>query len=87
MNKIQLIEDGNLTGWARTVLIFIGFLVMYLAYKFVPPAPFGGLILLFGFAIALVGGFTSRAHLLRIKPFDNSYKKARKSYETKEDES
>ncbi|MFT4066935.1 hypothetical protein [Paraburkholderia sp.] len=54
---------------------------MYLTYKFVPPAPFGGFILLFGFAIALVGGFTSRAHLLHIKPFDNSYKKARKSYE------
>jgi hypothetical protein len=59
---------------------------MYVAYKFVPPAPFGGFILLFGFAIALVGGFTSKAHLLRIKPFDNSYKNARKSYEKDADE-
>lgn len=31
------------------------------------------------------GGTTSRAALYKIKPFDNSYKKARKSYETKDD--
>ncbi|EEE04549.1 conserved hypothetical protein [Burkholderia multivorans CGD2M] len=42
--------------------------------------------MLSGFAIALVGGMTSRAKLLYIKPFDNSYKKARESYETKSDE-
>jgi len=29
---------------------------------------------------------TSRAKLLNIKPFDNSYKKARDSYKTKDDE-
>ncbi|AFJ88020.1 hypothetical protein MYA_3662 [Burkholderia sp. KJ006] len=33
-----------------------------------------------------MGGMTSRAKLLHIKPFDNSYKKARKSYEVKGDE-
>ncbi len=44
-------------------------------------------MLLAGFGIALVGGYTSRAAMLKIKPFDNSYKKARKSYEVKNDES
>jgi hypothetical protein len=83
--KIQVIEDGNLKRWVRTSLLVIGLLVMYFAYKFVPPAPFGGLLLLFGLAVAAVGGYASRAHLLKIKPFDNSYKKARKSYEAEDD--
>ena len=39
-----------------------------------------------GFGMMALGGFSSRAHMLHIKPFDNSYKKARKSYETKDDE-
>lgn len=43
-------------------------------------------LLLSGFAIALIGGMTSRAKLLNIRPFDTSYKKARKSYDTKGNE-
>lgn len=85
--KIQLIEDGNFARWVRTSLLVAGILIMLVAYKFVPPAPYGGFILLFGFGVAAVGGYASRAHLLKIKPFDNSYKKARKSYEVKDDES
>jgi hypothetical protein len=84
--KLRFIEDGNFTGWARASLIVIGLLTMFAAYKFVPPAPFGGFLLLIGFGIAAVGGYASRAHMLKIKPFDNSYKKARESYEVKEDE-
>ncbi|MEK6313021.1 MAG: hypothetical protein V4807_01220 [Burkholderia gladioli] len=41
---------------------------------------FWGIALLSGFGIALVGGFASRAAMLKIKPFDNRYKKARDSY-------
>ncbi|WP_341317438.1 hypothetical protein WN982_39890 [Paraburkholderia sp. IMGN_8] len=84
--KIQVIEDGNFKRWVRTSLLVIGLLTMYLAYKFVPPAPFGGFLLLLGFVIAAMGGYASRAHLLKIKPFDKSYKKARKSYEVRDDE-
>ncbi len=36
---------------------------------------------LLGFGMMAIGGFTSRAHMLHIKPFDNSYKKARRTYE------
>jgi len=46
----------------------------------------GGGVLLAGFGIALVGGFTSRAAMLKIKPFDNSYKKAQESYKVKDDD-
>ena len=59
---------------------------MFAASKFVPPAPFGGFLFLFGLGVAAVGGYASRAHMLHIKPFDNSYKKARKSYEKDDDE-
>ncbi|ALL69839.1 hypothetical protein K788_0007413 (plasmid) [Paraburkholderia caribensis MBA4] len=34
----------------------------------------------------LIGGMASRAKLLNIKPFDNSYKKARKTYESNDNE-
>jgi len=40
-----------------------------------------------GIVVAALGGYASQAHMLKIKPFDNSYKKARESYESdKEDE-
>ncbi|WP_244130163.1 DUF4231 domain-containing protein [Burkholderia sp. BCC0044] len=87
MRKINLIEDGNFPRWVRLGLIVIGVLAMCVAVKFIPPSIFGGIVLLAGFGIALVGGYTSRAAMLKIKPFDNSYKKARKSYEVKNDES
>ncbi|MBN3778793.1 hypothetical protein G3O06_14700 [Burkholderia sp. Ac-20345] len=84
--KIRFIEDGNLARWARTCVLIVGLLIMLVAYKYVPPAPFGGLLLLFGLGVAAIGGYASRAHLLHIKPFDNSYKKARESYKQKDDE-
>ncbi len=59
---------------------------MYCTFKFIEPSIWSGGLLLIGLGIAAVGGFTSRAALLKIKPFDNSYKKARKSYEVKGDE-
>lgn len=44
------------------------------------------IIFLSGFTVMAVGGISSRARLLKIKPFDNSYKKARDSYKVKDDE-
>jgi len=84
--RIRFIDDGNFKQWVRIALILVGLLIMFLAYQFVPPAPYGGFLLLLGFGIAAVGGYASRAHLLKIKPFDNSYKKARDSYKVKDDE-
>lgn len=84
--KIPLIEDGNFARWVRTSLLVGGILIMLVAYKFVPPAPYGGFLLLFGLGVAAVGGYASRAHLLKIKPFGNNYRRVRKSYEVKDDE-
>ncbi|MBY4711668.1 hypothetical protein [Burkholderia cepacia] len=39
---------------------------------------------LIGFGLAFAGGFASRAHNLKIKPFDNSDKKVRDSYKPNE---
>ncbi|OXI21287.1 hypothetical protein [Burkholderia sp. AU15512] len=80
--KIRFIEDGNFSGWVRAILLVIGLLIIFLACKYVSPAPYGGFLVLLGLGVAAVGGYASRAHLLKIKPFDNSYKRARKSYES-----
>ncbi|MFM0023197.1 hypothetical protein [Paraburkholderia azotifigens] len=86
MGKIKLIEDGNFPRWLRLSLIVVGIAIFYCTIKFVPPSLWSGLLLMIGFGIALVGGMTSRAALYKIKPFDNSYKKARDSYKVKDDE-
>ncbi len=39
-----------------------------------------------GMLILATGTYAERANMLHLKPFDNSYKKARKSYEEKDDE-
>ncbi|WP_258169327.1 hypothetical protein [Burkholderia multivorans] len=84
--KIKFIEDGNFTSWFRFLLIAVGVAFAAIAVECDIPILWARVLLLSGFAIALVGGMTSRAKSLHIKPFDNSYKKARESYETKSDE-
>lgn len=80
--KIRLIEDGNFPSWFRLLLIIVGIMLAVLALYCNMPPVLAKISLLVGFGIALVGGMTSRAALLKIKPFDNSYKNARKSYES-----
>jgi hypothetical protein len=58
---------------------------MYCIFKFVSPSIWSGVFLPMGLGIAAIGGFASRAAMLRIKPFDNRYQKARKSYEVEDD--
>jgi hypothetical protein len=79
-----LIKDGNLKEWVRIfcVVIGIGFVAMGIVLKIT--SLFGGLLFLLGFVFAAIGGYAAQAHTLRLKPFDNSYKKARASYESDE---
>lgn len=86
MAKIKFIVDGNFPRWVRLSLIAVGFAMMYGTIKFIPPSIWSGILLLIGLGIAAVGGFASRAALLKIKPFDNSYRKARDSYKTNADD-
>lgn len=40
----------------------------------------GSFFFLIGFVIAAIGGYAAEAHMLKRKPFDNTYKKAKDSY-------
>ncbi|WP_244136392.1 hypothetical protein [Burkholderia sp. BCC0405] len=72
-----LIEDGNFAGWLRGVLFLVGLAVAVggLGLDQMPRWIRAGAFHL-GFAVIALGGISSRAHMLKIKPFDNSYKKA-----------
>ncbi|MBR8144545.1 hypothetical protein KDW55_03495 [Burkholderia sp. AU19243] len=82
MKKIRVIDDGNLSGWLRTVLCVTGAGIVYWSVQHTHSM----LMMSFGLLLAAIGGYASRARMLKIKPFDNSYKKARKSYESKKDD-
>ena len=83
---MRFIEDGNLTWGASACLIVIGGGVMFGTLKFGPPSKWSAALVLLGFGVAAVGGMCCRARMFHIKPFDNSYKKARDSYKVKDDE-
>lgn len=81
MIKIKILVNGNIAYWLQILFVIFGFAIMYLTYKFIKPSIWSGMLLVMGFGVAAVGGLSSRAATLKIKPFDNSYKKARKGYE------
>ncbi|WP_042339394.1 hypothetical protein [Paraburkholderia ferrariae] len=84
---MKLIEEGNFSSWVRVTLFVVGLAVLgtSLALDWLPRwARMVGFLL--GFGMMALGGFSSRAHMLHIKPFNNSYKKARKSYEKDDNE-
>ncbi|WP_225032824.1 hypothetical protein [Paraburkholderia sp. XV] len=87
MKKIKFIVDGNIAEWARICLIAIGIsmLISGLTVDFLPPFVAIALVVL-GIPVAAIGGYASRAEALGLKPFDNQYEKARKTYEVNEDE-
>lgn len=84
---MKIIVDGNFSRPVSIAMVLIGVAIMFGFLKYGPPSIVSVLMVCFGFGLAIVGGMTSQARLLKIRPFDNSYKKARKSYEVKSDES
>jgi hypothetical protein len=84
--RFRIIEDGNLSFLARLILALVGIGLAAIAVFAGLPVAWNRALLLIGFGIALVGGMASRAKILHIKPFDNSYKKARDSYKVKDDD-
>lgn len=79
--KTKLIDGGNFTPFVRGALCVSGILVGLLGLRYDPTL----ITATIGLFIGIVGGYSSRAHMLGIKPFDNSYKKARNSYKTNPD--
>ncbi|MGU7776368.1 hypothetical protein ACV229_40240 [Burkholderia sp. MR1-5-21] len=80
--KEKLICDGNFSPLVRGVLCFGGMAIGFLGLKYDRTL----IVALIGLAIGAIGGYSSRAHMLGIKPFDSYYKKARDSYKTKDGE-
>lgn len=83
---MKIIVDGNFSRPLSVAMVLIGVSIMFGFLKYGPPSIISVLMVCFGFGLVMVGGMTSQARLLKIRPFDNSYKKARKSYEVKDDE-
>jgi hypothetical protein len=85
--KPRFIVDGNIAGWGQWLLIVLGgaMILFGLSVQWIPRALAISLFIL-GLPVAAIGGYAGRAKALGIKPFDNSYKKARDSYKTKDDE-
>ncbi|WP_081071873.1 hypothetical protein [Burkholderia territorii] len=85
--KTRLFVDGNIAGWAQLVLIVLGIAMVYcgLVFNFLPNT-IAILLIVFGLPISAIGGYASRAKALGLKPFDKSYRRARDSYKTKDDE-
>ncbi|QCP50844.1 hypothetical protein FAZ95_17810 [Trinickia violacea] len=79
---MKLVEDGNLSLPVRTIFVVLGISIGAVSFIWVRSI----LLMSIGLAIAAIGGDASKAHQLSIKPFDNSYKKARESYKVKGDE-
>ncbi|CBW74033.1 unnamed protein product [Mycetohabitans rhizoxinica HKI 454] len=83
---MKWIEDGNFTPRVRAAFVIGGVTLWIGSLAWVIPPRWLRLIAFFiGFAIMLIGGITSRSHSLGVKPFGNSYHKARKSYKEKGD--
>ena len=79
-----VIRNGNLTGIAVSILLLIGFFIITASLCLLKNRNIRIIGASVGLAIMAMGGYGSRAKTLGLKPFDNSYKKAKDSYE-KED--
>lgn len=76
---MNIISKGNFSPWFRLVIWASGIVVVASSYRFLPGrSMFIGIVI--GMVVMAIGTYSERASLLNIKPFDNSYKKARDSY-------
>lgn len=82
---MKIISNGNFAPWFRILLWATGIAIAVASYFLLSGrAKFVGVVI--GMIVLATGTYAERANMLHLKPFDNSYKKARKSYETKADE-
>lgn len=76
-------RDGNFSSLLQGIFMLLGGGIVFAGLKF-----FDSIILTsIGLAFLALGGYSSRAKTLGIKPFDNSYKRAKKSYMSDKDQS
>ncbi|TGN99400.1 hypothetical protein [Burkholderia sp. USMB20] len=82
---MKIINDGNFAPWFRVGLWAAGIAIAATAYYLL-----SGLLMFFGVVVGMIvlatGTYAERANILHLKPFDNSYKKARDSYKASRSE-
>lgn len=81
---MKTLSNGKLTARFRILLWAVGIAIAVSSYFLL-----SGLVMLTGVVIGMLvlatGKYAERANLLHLKPFDNSYKKARESYKIADD--
>ncbi|MEB0012124.1 hypothetical protein QN379_17875 [Glaciimonas sp. Gout2] len=86
MKKIisLFVKNGNLRGRYQFIFGIIGISLLLLPAFILMSYALEIICVSIGTIIGGLGGYAAKADILKIKPFDNSYKKAKDSYE-KED--
>lgn len=81
--KIRIIENGGLSTWVRWTLVVVGTGIVFLSLSKVDSI----LLMSFGLALAAVGGYSSKAKMLGLRPFGkSSWREAKRSYEQPSEE-
>ncbi|MBB3012760.1 hypothetical protein [Cupriavidus alkaliphilus] len=76
--KIKIVEDGGLSTGARWSLVIVGAAIVFISLSQIESI----LLMLFGLVLAAVGGYSSKAKMLGLKPFGKSaWREAKRSYE------
>jgi len=80
---MRIMESGNFTRKVRAGLYVMGLLVGYSGFYCKGVYPVIGMFLIFiGIILAALGGYSSWAHSLNIRPFGESeWRKAKRTYE------
>lgn len=83
--QVKIISNGNFAVWFRILLWTAGIAIAVGSY-FILTGLFMFVGAVIGMLVLAAGTYSEHANLLHLKPFDNSYKKARASYEVEDDE-
>ena len=81
---MKIISNGNFAPWFRILLWATGIAIAVASYFLLSGrAKFVGVVI--GMIVLATGTYAERANMLHLKPLDDSYQKARASYEKDND--
>lgn len=79
------VKNGNLRGCYQFIFGIIGISLLLLPAFFLMSYNLKIVCVSLGAIIGGLGGYAAKADVLKIKPFDNSYKKSKESYKKKDE--
>ena len=79
---MKLLRDGNFSGAVRVLLFLLGIGIGYVALASeVAPGVFRIIFFMSAVVLCALGGYSSWAHVLGVRPFgESSWRKAKKTY-------